>query len=53
MVPLMIIGLFFDMRYHFRGPDIRSVDINQAMDHAADAAENLKSDIVDRASDEK
>lgn len=53
VVPLMIIGLFFDMRYHFRGPDIRTVDINQAMDHAADVAESLKSDIVDKASDEK
>ncbi len=50
VVPLMIIGLFFDMRYHFRGPDIRTVDINQAMDHMADAAGNIKSDIVDQAS---
>lgn len=47
VVPLMIVGLFFDMRYHFAGPDIHSVDINQAMDKMADAAENIKSDIID------
>lgn len=48
IVPLMIIGLFLDMRYHFRGPDVKSVDLNRAMDTVADAAENLKSDIVDQ-----
>lgn len=53
VVPLMVIGLFFDMRYHFRGPDIRTVDINQAMDHMADAAGNIKSDIIDKASSEE
>lgn len=53
VVPLMIIGLFFDMRYHFRGPDIHSVDLNQAMDHMADAADNIKSEFADQASDDK
>lgn len=48
IVPLMIIGLFFDMRYHFQGPDVKSMDINRAMDTVADAAENLKSDITDQ-----
>lgn len=48
IVPLMIVGLFFDMRYHFRGPDVKSVDLNKAMDTVADAAENLKSDIADQ-----
>lgn len=48
IVPLMIVGLFFDMRYHFQGPDVKSVDINRAMDTVADAAENLKNDITDQ-----
>lgn len=54
IVPLMIVGLFFDMRYHFKGPDIHIMDINHAMDQMADAAGNIKSDIADHASaDEK
>lgn len=45
VVPLMIVGLFFNFRYHFEGPDMKAVDINKAMDTAADAAENLKNGI--------
>lgn len=48
IVPLLIVGLFFDMRYHFRGPDVASVDLNKAMDTVADAAENIKNDITER-----
>lgn len=48
IVPLLIVGLFFDMRYHFQGPDVKSVDINKAMVTVADAAENIKSDIADQ-----
>ncbi|MCM1183042.1 MAG: DUF4342 domain-containing protein [Roseburia sp.] len=46
VLPLMVIGLFFNMQYHFAGPDIRSVDldINKAMDGAASAAENIKNE---------
>ncbi len=46
VLPLMIVGLFFNMHYHFAGPDIRSVDldINKAMDGAASAAENIKNE---------
>ena len=34
VIPLMIIGLFFSIKYHFSGPDVHSVDvdINAAMD---------------------
>lgn len=42
ILPLLVIGLFFNMRYHFEGPDIRAVDLNQAMEEAADTAENMK-----------
>lgn len=48
VVPLMIVGLFFDMRYQFRGPDVQSDNLNKAMDTVADAAENLKNDIADQ-----
>jgi len=41
-IPLMVIGLFFGLRYRFVGPDINSNTINKAMDSAAEAAENLK-----------
>ena len=44
VVPLLIIGLFLNMRYHFQGPDMHAVDldINKAMDSAAETAENIK-----------
>ncbi|EHL05691.1 UBA/TS-N domain protein [Desulfitobacterium hafniense DP7] len=41
-IPLMVIGLFFGFRYRFVGTDIKGTTINDAMDSAADAAENLK-----------
>jgi len=44
-VPLIIIGLFFGLRYRFIGPDFSSNTINDAMNSAADAAENLKKSI--------
>jgi hypothetical protein len=46
-IPLIIIGLFFDLRYRFVGPDFTSDTINNAMNSAADAAENLKKSIND------
>lgn len=42
VIILLIMGLFFNMRYHFAGPDIGAVDLNKAMDAAADAAEGIK-----------
>ena len=44
-VPLIIIGLFFGLRYRFIGPDFSSNTINDAMNSAADAAENFKKSI--------
>lgn len=46
-IPLIIIGLFFDLRYRFVGPDFTSNTINNAMNSAADAADNLKKSIND------
>lgn len=55
VVPLLVVGLFFNMRYHFAGPDIRSVDIdiNKAMDGAAEAAENIKNEFNSAVSKEE
>lgn len=55
VIPLLIIGLFFNMRYRFVGPDIHSVDIdlNKAMDEAANAADNIKSEINNAVSKEE
>lgn len=44
-IPLIIIGLFFGFRYRFNGPDFSSNTVNDAMNSAADAAENLKKSI--------
>lgn len=54
VVPLLVIGLFFDMRYHFAGPNVRSVDIdiNKAMDSAAEAAESIKNEFGNAAKEE-
>ena len=46
-IPLLIIGLFFNLRYRFVGPDFTSDTINNAMNSAANAAENLKKSIND------
>lgn len=44
-IPVMIIGLFFGLRYRFQGPDFKGESINNAMNSAAEAAENLKRSI--------
>ncbi len=41
-IPLIIIGLFFGLRYRFTGPDCCGTTVNDAMNSAADAAINLK-----------
>jgi hypothetical protein len=47
-LPLMIIGLFFGLRYRFAGPDLESATVNSAMDSAAKAAEDLKKSINEK-----
>lgn len=42
VVPLMVAGLFFGFRYHFKGAITRSVDVNYACDKAAEAAETIR-----------
>ena len=42
VLPLMVIGLFFDFRYHFEGVDQVTVNVNGFCDRAADGATNMK-----------
>lgn len=44
-VPLMIIGLFFSLRYRFTGPDVKTDAVNDAMDAAASAADSIKKSV--------
>ncbi len=46
-VPLLIIGLFFDYRYSFRGPIEEASGINSACDKASDVAEAIKKEFKD------
>lgn len=44
-IPLLIIGMFFGLRYRFIGSDFKGNTINDAMNSAANAAEELKKSI--------
>lgn len=45
-LPLMVIGLFFSCRYKFKGPEVQSINVNSVMDSAANAADNLKNEVI-------
>lgn len=42
VLPAMVIGLFFGLRYSFSGREIENVTINKAMDKASETAEKIK-----------
>ena len=46
-LPLMLVGLFFDFKYNFYGPDITSTSINDIMDKTSDTVENVKTNFKD------
>lgn len=46
ILPLLIVGLFFNFRYHFDGIGSVTVNINDVMDKASDGAEALKKDVT-------
>lgn len=48
VIPLMIIGLFFECRYSFEGVGEVHVDVNKAMDRAADATGAIKNEFSDK-----
>lgn len=45
VIPLLVVGLFCDCRYHFEGIGDITVNINNACDKAADSVDSLKSDM--------
>lgn len=45
VIPILVVGLFFDFRYFFNGPDIKSNKVNDAMGSVANAAEEIKNDM--------
>lgn len=45
VLPLLIIGLFCECRYHFEGIGDINVNLNSACDKMADSVDNLKSDV--------
>lgn len=45
-LPLLIVGLFLNCRYAFRGNEVESINMNGIMDSAADAAEGLKAEVI-------
>lgn len=46
-VPLLVIGLFCGFTYRFIGPDLGKESMNNVMDTAANAAENIKKSIME------
>lgn len=46
-VPLIVIGLFCGFTYRFIGPDLGKESMNNVMDTAASAAENIKKSIME------
>ena len=53
MVPAMVVGLFFDIRYRFQGPDITGHLANAVMDSAADAAQDLREKVREKIDEEQ
>lgn len=46
VIPLMIIGLFFNCRYVFVGKDIEKTTVNNAMEKVADTANTIKTEVM-------
>lgn len=45
IIPLMVVGLFFDFKYTFIGVDKVTVDLNKMCDKASDACTNIKNEM--------
>lgn len=52
-VPLLVIGLFCGYTYRFTGPDLGKESMNNMMDTAANAAENLKKSMMEEEASPK
>lgn len=44
-IPLIIVGLFLNCRYSFRGAQVEKIDMNGVMSSAADAADKVKNEV--------
>ncbi len=44
LVPLMIVGLFFDFKYSFRGKGVEKITLNDVMQKASSVSEQMKSE---------
>ena len=53
IVPLIILGLFFDFRYSFHGPDLGTEYVNGVVDKVAEAADGIKNTIKDTKDETK
>jgi hypothetical protein len=47
VVPLAIVGLFFNFRYAFKGPDLEKTGVNHVMGTASNAAENFRKEVIE------
>ncbi|MDW7683820.1 MAG: DUF4342 domain-containing protein [Bacillota bacterium] len=47
VVPLLIVGLFFNFNYVFKGPDLEKTGVNDVMGSASNAAENLRKEVIE------
>ena len=45
VLPLLIVGMFFDFKYHFAGINSVNVNINEMCDKAADACKDIKNEM--------
>ena len=52
-LPLAIVGLFFDCRYHFDGADTVSVNVNEALNKAGNVAEDVKAGFAENKKNKK
>ena len=53
VLPLLVVGLFFDFKYRFEGIGAVTLDVNDIAGKASDVAENLKKDVMDGVNDAK
>lgn len=53
LLGVMVVGLFFGCRYSFEGVKKVELDVNKAMDSAADTAEKIKKEFNNTNSDNK
>lgn len=51
VIPLILIGFFFNYRYVFRGTDLEKIGVNHVMGTAANIAENFRKEVIESQRD--